>query len=191
MKTLSRIFIILGLSFYAIGIYNIWLRIDPNRLSFQNYHSKSDASVNSNDLPQRVIIKNLNINLPVIPAKVTNNVWETTNDGASYLKSSPIPGSNGNSVIYAHNWTNLFGNLTNAKPGETIEIEFKDKSRKTFEIEYTSIVLANQSSILSPSKDKRITLYTCTGFLDSKRFVVVGILKENTTASSSKDLQGS
>ncbi len=187
MKTFSYLLILFGLSCFALGAYHIWLRNDPNRLSFNNYHYTNEDSKDAKELPRRILVKDLNIDLPVIPAKVTDSKWETTSNGASFLVSSPIPGNDGNSVIYAHNWTSLFGNLVNARPGETVEVEFADKSRKTFEIEYTSTVSPSESSILASSKDKRITLYTCTGFLDSKRFVVVAILKENLTATSKEN----
>ena len=47
---------------------------------------------------------------------------------------------------------------------------------RNFLVEYTSVVDPNQTYILSQTKDKGITLYTCTGFLDTKRFVVTATL---------------
>ena len=43
-------------------------------------------------------------------------------------------------------------------------------------IEYTQVVTPDQTHILAPSDDRRVTLYTCTGFLDRKRFVVTATL---------------
>ncbi len=178
MKLLSRLFILIGLLCYSLGIYNIWLINDPNRLSFQNYTYAKTQSQEVKLQPTRVSIENLNINLPLIPSDITEGNWETTDIGASYLASSPVPGSEGNSVIYAHNWTSLFGNLVSILPGDEVKIEYDDKSVKTFVVKYTSTVTPDTTSILSPTNDKRITLYTCIGFLDSHRFVAVALLKE-------------
>ncbi len=179
MKLLSRLFILIGILFYSLGIYNIWLINDPNRLSFQNYTYAQTQPQYLISEPTKVSIENLAINLPLLPSNIVNGNWETTEIGASYLKSSPIPGEVGNSVIYAHNWTSLFGNLVSILPGDEVKIEFEDKSVKTFVVKYTSTVTPDTTSILAPTNDKRITLYTCVGILDSHRFVAVAILKEN------------
>src|SRR5579885_2406032 len=176
MKILSWLLILIGIVSYSIGGYYIWLRNDPNRLAFTHYHYQTNAAADAKHLPVRIIIKAAHIDIPVIPTKFTNGVWTTTDDGASYLLSSPVPGQIGNSIIYAHDFASLFGNLVTVKPGEEVEIQYSDKSIKKFTIEYTSIVSPNESSILAPSHDRRITLYTCTGWFDSKRFVAVAVL---------------
>jgi len=70
------------------------------------------------------------------------------------------------------------GNLEKAKSGQVIEIEFKNGEKKHFLIQRLATVWPDQKSVLYPSEDKRITLYTCTGFLDSKRFVVVATTQD-------------
>jgi len=176
MKLLSKLFIALGILSYLLGGYYIWLSKDPNRLAFSKYTYAQKIQVDKK-VPARVVIKDLNIDLPLIPSHVVNNNWETTDRGASYLASSPTPGETGNSIIYAHNWASLFANLVYAVPGEKLEIEFTDKTKKTFVVKYTSSVSPDAFSILAPSNDRRITLYTCKGFLDSQRFVVVATLE--------------
>ncbi len=183
MKNLSRLFFVAGILCYMLGIYNLWLSQDPNRLSFSKY-SYAQRSIPENktklkqELPQRIIIKSLNIDIPVIPSKIEDTKWETTDQGASYLGSSPVPGETGNSIIYGHNWASLFANLIYIVPGQEVQIVYEDGKTKTFVVKYTSVVTPDTSSILAPTKDKRITLYTCTGFLDSHRFVAVAVLKD-------------
>ena len=63
------------------------------------------------------------------------------------------------------------------KPGDRIEIAFSDGSIREFVVAYTTTVNPGQVEILKDSEDSRLTLYTCTGFLDSKRFVVTAKLK--------------
>lgn len=178
MKLLSRLFILISILCYSLGIYNIWLINDPNRLSFQNYTYAQTQAPEVQLQPTNISIENLNINLPIVPSNIIDGTWETTDLGVSYLASSPTPGSVGNSVIYGHNWASLFGNLVSVLPGDEVKIEFGDKSVKTFVVKYTSTVTPDTTSILAPTDDKRITLYTCIGFLDSHRFVAVALLKE-------------
>jgi LPXTG-site transpeptidase (sortase) family protein len=177
MKKFARFFIILSVFFYAFGLYQLWLRANPNRLAFTDYRAVQTVQKEKESEPVHLTVNNKQIDVPIIPARVTNNVWETTDAGASYLQSSPIPGQKGNSVIYAHNWSNLFGNLPHVKPGDTVTIKYADGKKKTFVIQYTSLVGENEATILAPSKDKRITLYTCSGWFDEKRFVAVAVLK--------------
>lgn len=177
MKLLSKIFITLGVLCYVIGIYNIFLINNPKRLSFNTYTYAKSPIEKKAQYPQRIIIKNLEIDLPIISSTITDGEWETTDQGASYLESSPIPGEVGNSIIYGHNWVSLFGNLLNAVPEDEIQIKYDDNTTRTFVIRYTSTVKPETTSILAPTRDKRITLYTCSGFLDSERFVAVAILK--------------
>jgi len=176
MKSFAWLFLIVSLVCFISGGYLMWEHNDPNRLAFKDFtgNYRNVAIINP---PVRVIIKNASIDLPIYPAKITSTLWETTTVGASYLTSSPIPGHVGNSIIYAHNWMSLFGNLVTVRPGDIVEVDYQDKSKEVFTIAYTSVVPSDASSILAASKDKRITLYTCTGFLDTKRFVAVAVLR--------------
>jgi len=176
MKGLAYLFIIFSLLLFIFGGYQLWLRYDPYRLSFQDYKPSTTATPNQKELPVRIILKDQKIDLPIFPAKVTGHVWETTQNGASYLVSSPIPGTEGNSIIYAHNWASLFGRLPNSKPGQEVVIIFADGSKKVFKITSTAVVTAMDASILAPSKDKHITLYTCTDWFDRNRFVLTAVL---------------
>ena len=177
MKFLVKILIIFGVVCYVFGIYLIWERNNPNRLAFAGYEESYKGTVDGPNLPVRITIKNVGIDLPVFPATMQSGKWDITNKGALYLASSPIPGEVGNSIIYAHDWVSLFGPLKNARQGDVVEVEYADKTKKTFVVKSTLIVPYSQPSVLSSTEDRRITLYTCTGFFDSQRFVVVALLK--------------
>lgn len=178
INTLSKLLIILGiLSYISVG-YFVFERTNPMRLSFANAQYAANTQEIQKVHPQTFSIPDLSISLPIIPAKITNGTWEATKGGVSYLTSSPLPGEKGNSILYGHNFPNLLGKLPQIKPGQVMTVSFSDGTTKTFEVEYTVTVTPDQTHILEQSQDKRITVYTCTGFLDSKRFVVVGILKE-------------
>jgi len=178
-KILSWFLILQSISLISVGLYQLYLHETPTLLSFNNYQYANIQSNNSVSTasPQRISIPTLGISLPIYKSAIVNKVWQTTDLGASYLTSSPLPGNKGNSIMYAHNWISLFGKLQSAKVGENVIVTYPDNKKKTFVIAYTSVVSPDESSILAPSNDKRLTLYTCTGWFDSHRFVAVAILK--------------
>jgi LPXTG-site transpeptidase (sortase) family protein len=179
-KILSWFFILQSLSLITVGLYQVYLHETPTLLSFNNYsYAQPNVPYMNGMAPTRIQIPTLGINLPIFKSTIVNNVWQTTDLGASYLTSSPLPGQKGNSIIYAHNWVSLFGPLQSAKVGQEVVVTYPNGQKKTFVITYTSVVTPDQSTILAPSTDKRITLYTCTGLFDSHRFVAVAVLKNS------------
>lgn len=183
-KTTGKFFILLGiLLFFATG-FLIWQRNTPTRLAFKLSQIKASAE-KSEIVPLTISIPSLNLELPIIPAELKNGKWQATGEGVSYLISNPIPGETGNTIMYGHNWTNLLGSLPSLKPGSSIEIVYSDKTTRDFIVEFTSVVTPDQTSILNQTTDTRLTLYTCTGFLDSKRFVVTAVLKTNPSLGNS------
>lgn len=123
----------------------------------------------------RLAIPELSIDIPVVPTHLNGTKWEYTAKGVAYLASTPLPGQFGNSVFYGHNWPNLLARLPQAKPGQQIITTFADGTHRTFLINTTAVVTPDHIEILNPTTDIRLTLFTCTGFLDRERFVVTAI----------------
>ncbi len=189
MKNAFNIFLItLSIVFFTLAGFQVYLRLNPSRtlavstVGFEKYRypqvfdQVDEIVVLSN--PIRIQIEDLGINLPIFQSRINNDVWETTDKGASYLVETPVPGDKGNSVIYGHNWNGLFANLVNTKSGQIVKVEYEDGSTKEFVVDHTSIVGPDNSEILAFSEKPILTIYTCTGFLDSQRFVVVATLKQ-------------
>jgi len=159
-------------------------RNNPSRLAF-DYSAAVMTPTTNSSLPMALSIPSLSLSLAIYPAKIEGTVWQTTKHGLSYLSSSPTPGTKGNSVIYGHNWSGILGNLSKVKVGDAINVIFQDGRERKFNVQFISVVTPDQTQILAPSKDTRLTLYTCTGFLDSKRLVVTALLDDsNTTAGT-------
>jgi len=177
MISLSRFLTILGSLLILFGGFLVYQRYTPQKLAFANL--KTEKVNYSTSYPTQIIIPSLKINNAIIPSKIVNGNWETTTDGISFLSSSPRPGSMGNSILYGHNWESLLGRLPQIKPGQEIDILFSNGKLERFKVIYTQEVNPTDTSILANSKDKRITIYTCSGFLDSKRFVATAILTTN------------
>jgi LPXTG-site transpeptidase (sortase) family protein len=121
--------------------------------------------------PIQLEIKRLRINLLVETQEVNTSVWPETDRGVTFVKGSATPGQIGNSIFYGHNWTNLLGRLPGARIGDEVTITMDSGIVKTFVITKTKVVSPNDTEVLDDTNFSRITLYTCTGFLDSKRFV--------------------
>jgi len=174
-KLLSSAFIISGIIVLLFSFFLILHRNNPNRLSFDI--NNMNSSQNQSELvPIGIKISSINVNLPIVYSSIADGKWEATENGVSYLSQSVIPGEIGNSILYGHNWRSILGNLPKVKPGDLIEIYYENGTKKTFEVSFTQIVEPTQTSILDNTEDTRITLYTCTGFLDTKRFVVTAVL---------------
>lgn len=179
LKFFTFVCILLSIFFFSLSGYWIFQRFNSAALSFSGvptYETSSNKVVNraiSLSIPAVGIP-----DLPIFGGKIENNNWPLRSDGLIRLLSSPEPGHIGNSVIYGHNWKNIFANLLKVKPGQIVEIRYVDGSSKKFKITFTQTVGPDQTQILDNTNDRRVTLYTCTGFLDSKRFVVVATLFE-------------
>lgn len=165
-NNLSRFLFILGLIFIFYGGFLFWKRVNPNRLSFNNFTQQSVRNTKKGTpTPTRLIIKDLHIDLPVIPQKIVQGKWETTENGVSYLIGSSW-------ILYGHDFANLLGNLKNAKPKMTLVVNFSNQSVKKFVITNTMEVYPTQTQVLAVGKSPVLIIYTCSGFFDEKRFVV-------------------
>ncbi len=169
----ANIFLLIGIVCLVLGILLLFRHYSPNRLAFASEKIAANFENNTQNLPQFLTISSAGISLPIFPAKVENDNWEVSNQGVSYMVNSALPGEKGNSIFYGHNWTSLLGNLIKAKPGDLISIKFSNGMTKEFIIKYIFEVPPTESSILGNTDYPQLTIYTCSGFLDSKRFVVI------------------
>lgn len=174
-KGIANLLLLLGFIFLVFSVYLFWLRTSPTKIEFEIQEteiSKTDY-VYSDSSPYKLTISSIGVELPIIKSKIERGEWEVTEEGVSYLSSSPIPGDFGNSILYGHNWPNLLGKLPKVRPGDEIVITMSNSEVRKFIVDKTQIVEPTNTSILAFSNQPQITIYTCTGILDSKRFVVV------------------
>lgn len=160
----------LGIALFSYGFYSQYAK---HVLSFDYTSPTSTASETTNSI-NRVQIANLNIGLPVEESNIENGVWEISESGASHLSGSSNPTEGGNIIIYAHNQDNLFGPLRNISVGEEIVLK-SGYSEFTYIVTDTFAVNPDNIAPVLPTYEEVLTLYTCTGFLDSKRYIVKAI----------------
>jgi LPXTG-site transpeptidase (sortase) family protein len=171
-RKLPWVFLSLSIICFGTAWFFVWQRyFNPHRLDFT--HQPAQITSKFTVLPIRLVIADLNIDLPVIPSQIINGAWMTTPAGVSYLTASARPGQPGNSIFYGHNWPVILGNLLQAKVGQDILVYNSDGSQKLFKIQLIKEVKPDDTSILLSTFKPVLTIYTCSGFLDSRRFVVV------------------
>src|SRR3989338_2795039 len=122
--------------------------------------------------PVRIVISSLNIDLPVKESKIINGYWEVFPDSAGFGLGSAYPEENtGNQVIFAHARPGLFAPLKEIKQGDNITVFTKD-SWYSYSVSVIKEVLPSQVEVIAPTADPVLTLYTCSGYADSKRLIV-------------------
>jgi len=163
------------LSLFVIGFLLIcfslyWSYYEKTVLSFENY---SNSEVNTGQIkPQRLIIPSVSIDLEIKKASVSGNNWEINPKGASHLKFSAGPGQKGNMIIFGHNKSDLLGNVLNIKEGAEIEVIDTQTRNHKYKVFQTLVVDPSEIWVLEDKGEEMLTLYTCTGLFDSKRFVL-------------------
>jgi LPXTG-site transpeptidase (sortase) family protein len=176
MKKIGGFLSFVGSVLIIFGVYLLWQRNNPQRLAFAKRDLPQTIQISpQKSFPMEIKIDSVGIDLPIIGAEIKDGIWQTTSQGVSYLISSPVPGEEGNSILYGHNWKNLLAKLIYVKPGDDIHIVYESGENRDFKVEFTQEVTPDQTGVLDATSDSRLTLYTCSGLFDSKRFVVVAL----------------
>ena len=127
---------------------------------------------NVSEEPIRIAIPSANIDINVVEAPVVNGYWETSDTTASHGMGSANPGQTGNTVIFAHARVGLFYNLKDLNMDDIIYV-FTNKKWYAYKVTDITSVYPSQIEVIAPTKDQRLTLYTCTGYADNQRLIVV------------------
>jgi LPXTG-site transpeptidase (sortase) family protein len=123
-------------------------------------------------VPTRVIIPQLSIDLDVQKAKIVNGYWEVFPDKAAWGLGSGLPGKDDNQVIFAHAREGLFLPLKEIEVGMSVYVTTKD-SWYSYQVDEIKEVTPDQVEIIKPTEEEILTLYTCSGFNDQKRLIVI------------------
>lgn len=125
------------------------------------------------DYPVRIIIPQLKIDLEVKPSKVVDGIWEIHPNVANFGVGSSLPSENGNTVIFAHAKKKQFGPLRAVKKDYEVSIQTKNGLWYTYKVVEKKEVKPYDTEVIRPTSDKTLTLFTCSGFADSKRLIVI------------------
>ena len=129
----------------------------------------------------RIALPRLGINLPIAEGDVERDVvvQKTPENFAFHFPGTAIPGTMGNSYIYAHARQGMFLSLWNARVGDQVSVTTPAGVELKFVVtEVHPRVPPADTSWLQPSGDERLTLQTSTGpNRDDPRFVVIAAPK--------------
>lgn len=166
----TKLLFIIGIT--CIFLFASWKIHAMTLLSF-SYHPISAIKTHSQNFPKNIALPDSQINLPVFETHIINGIWQIADNGASHLATSANPGDNATVIIYGHNTISRFANLPYVFPGEKILVQTVNKKTYTYVIKQTAVVNPDQIDILADQKGETLIVYTCYGFADLQRFVVV------------------
>lgn len=112
------------------------------------------------------------LDVAVSQGKIIDSKWEVLTDKATYLETSARPRSNGNIIIYGHNTREVLNNLRAIVPGQYVTLKLSGGSFRRYQVTHTIEVSPSDTSWLEPTDTEILTVYTCSGLLDSKRFIL-------------------
>lgn len=161
---------ILGVVLIALGLY---LRYYNTLLTFKhiaNYPEQRQGVVYAK--PSKVRIPSVNIEIPVEDAEIVDGVWETSQEYASYLVKSSALGRPGNVVIYGHNKEHIFAPLIGTEIGDDVYVSEESGEIHVYRVSDIQVVDSDNVDVVLPTDYEVLTVYTCTGLLDSKRLVI-------------------
>jgi sortase (surface protein transpeptidase) len=125
----------------------------------------------------RIQIARLGINLPIAEGDIERDVvaQQTPENFAFHFPGTAIPGTLGNSYLYAHARIGMFSSLRTASIGDRVTITTPAGVELKFVVtEVHPKVPPADTSWLQPSADERLTLQTSTGpNPQDPRFVVI------------------
>lgn len=118
-------------------------------------------------------IPSVDMDLSVEETAISGNTWQIANNGISHLAISSSPGENGPIILYGHNTNDRFGPIRWLTTSENIFLKTADGKTHAYKIIKTVDVNPDKTSIFSSEKGETLFLYTCDGFADLQRFIVV------------------
>ena len=177
-KSKSLVLIVFGLFFLLTAVFfetyprfeflsgspSASLKLEPSLSPSENY------------FPERLLIPNLRIDLPVLKGEVIDEEWDISGEGVFYLSSSGSLGSKGNVVVYGHNWPTLLGPIRWLKKSDPITLINEKGEEFTYRVQEVKTVTPDRVEILTQTEEELLTLYTCIGIGDRQRLVVVANL---------------
>lgn len=162
--SLALVLYFVGFLAFAASGYLIWQHQQP-----LPHIQQTTTTPNATHQPVHIAVPSQNISAPITPAYITSGQWETSDHSVSLLANPEVITATTGTIVYGHNWESLFGNLKHAVIGDTIVLSYSDGSTKTFTVEHIQVVHPKEVAAVSQGE---LVLYTCTGFLDSKRLIV-------------------
>lgn len=175
-KYLPLFLLIVGPLLVALSVSHNILRLRSLTLNRQTVAAYQEVVQEETESPFPThIYSQYFLDIDIDPAEYREGEWTISPNHASYLVSSGRPGQPGNIILYGHNKREILGNIRAFKGGETITLTLADGTTRDYRVAKLAEVAPTQVDLLQPTEVETLTIYTCSGFLDSQRFVVQAI----------------
>ena len=133
-----------------------------------SFNTKEVAKINSSGIePIHIKAYPVGVDIDIKSAVIVKGVWPVFPDSAGFITNG------NNTIIYGHNKDNIFGPIRWIQKGTKIEILGSDDKTYMYEVIKTDTVKPDNLEYINETETEVLTLYTCVGFLDSQRFIVV------------------
>lgn len=110
--------------------------------------------------------------IPVEHFSLGDGQWRIPSAAAGYITESGVPGFPGNVVLYGHNNRAVFGFFPSVRSGDRFQLLLSNQHIREYEVFETLVTDPSDVSVLSPSEQEIVTMYTCTGLFDRQRLVL-------------------
>ncbi len=168
------LFLGFGIILLALSLTHFYLQRRALTLSRSQVTDYLSTSVTRPAVPSQISIQWF-IDTPIESMSLTNGIWGVSAEKASYLIQSARPGEHGNIIVYGHNTRKILGNIRALKGGETVLVTTSDAVVHRYRVSRLVEVEPSEVSLLQATTTETLTLYTCSGLFDSKRFIVQAI----------------
>lgn len=123
--------------------------------------------------PVEIFIPAVHLSQLIHETTIQNNSWQISRFGISHLAVSASPGENGPIILYGHNTKNTFGPIRWLNKGDEIILKTDDAALHAYRIVETVKTDPKELSVFFKREDEALYLFTCDGFADLKRYIVI------------------
>lgn len=123
-------------------------------------------------IPTNIVIDKVGIALPVEQTVIADGAWEISENGVSHLISSAKPGEPKTIIMYGHNTNDRMGPIRWLSMGDEIQLQTSEKIH-TYTITETHSLAPNELDVLTKDRGEALIIYTCDGFADKERFLII------------------
>jgi LPXTG-site transpeptidase (sortase) family protein len=166
----TRALFIFGTLFLSISL--LWHFNQTIQLAFFTPHVVPVQKTHA--VPTQLIIQKVHINLPIEQTTIQNGAWQVS-EQVSHLTTSARPGEKGPIILYGHNTIEKLGPIRWLSKGDTIEVKTIDNKIHSYKIDQTMTVAPNRLDIFTKRAGEALIIYTCDGFADLQRFVLIAL----------------
>ncbi len=166
-RSIARLALVLSiLSFGGLGLL-LTQRYWPNHFP----ELAAPVAAVSDSRPVLLTYPQLNLALPIIPAHKEDQEWQVSPKNLSAIAPAQIDRGY---IIYGHNWPKLLGPLHKAAVGDEFTITSADEQVIGYRVVGLSTIRPDQDTVLHQVPSDHVLLYTCTGFFDRSRLLLIG-----------------